>query len=195
MLSTYRTWKERIVSQCLEKRIALYSPHTSWDAVRGGVNDWLAKSIPHANSHIITKSQNSHLGDDVGEGRICDAGRPTTIAEAVELVKAHTGIPTVQLSLGVESTLKKEIKTFAVCAGSGASVLKGIDADLYITGEMSHHDVLDASQRNVSVILCNHSNSERGYLKEFKNILSNLLADDTIEIVIAQSDEDPLKTF
>ena len=34
-------WKERIVIQCLENRIALYSPHTSYDALKGGVNDWL----------------------------------------------------------------------------------------------------------------------------------------------------------
>ena len=33
--------QERIVIQCLVNRIALYSPHTALDAVRGGVNDWL----------------------------------------------------------------------------------------------------------------------------------------------------------
>ena len=34
-------WKERIVVKCIENRIAIYSPHTSYDAVKGGVNDWL----------------------------------------------------------------------------------------------------------------------------------------------------------
>ena len=34
-------FQERIVALCLENRIALYSPHTSFDAVAGGVNDWL----------------------------------------------------------------------------------------------------------------------------------------------------------
>merc|ERR550532_3957913 len=38
---TSKSWKERIVTKCLENRIALYSPHTSFDAVKGGVNDWL----------------------------------------------------------------------------------------------------------------------------------------------------------
>lgn len=31
-----------------------------------------------------------------------------------------------------------EIQTVAICAGSGAGVLKGVPADLYLTGEMSH---------------------------------------------------------
>lgn len=33
--------KERLVVQCLENRIAVFSPHTCYDAVSKGVNDWL----------------------------------------------------------------------------------------------------------------------------------------------------------
>lgn len=59
---------------------------------------------------------------------------------------------------------------------------------------MSHHDVLEAVHSNVNVILCNHSNSERGYLKEFKDTLAKLLNDDSIEILISETDADPLVT-
>ena len=34
-------WKERILVKAAENRIAIYSPHTSFDAIKGGVNDWL----------------------------------------------------------------------------------------------------------------------------------------------------------
>jgi putative NIF3 family GTP cyclohydrolase 1 type 2 len=34
------------------------------------------------------------------------------------------------------------VGSVAVCAGSGASVLAGVAADLFVTGEMSHHEVL-----------------------------------------------------
>lgn len=33
--------KEKIVVKCVENRIALFSPHTSYDAAVDGVNDWL----------------------------------------------------------------------------------------------------------------------------------------------------------
>lgn len=46
------------------------------------------------------------------------------------------------------------IKTVAICAGSGSSVLGPVQADLYFTGEMGHHDVLAALAKNTSVILC-----------------------------------------
>lgn len=50
-----------------------------------------------------------------------------------------------------ENTL---IKTVAICAGSGSSVLGPVKADLYFTGEMGHHDVLAALAQNTNVILC-----------------------------------------
>ena len=42
---TMRNEKERIIVKAIEKRIAIYSPHTSYDAVEGGVNDWLASGL------------------------------------------------------------------------------------------------------------------------------------------------------
>ncbi|XP_026685528.1 NIF3-like protein 1 [Diaphorina citri] len=52
------------------------------------------------------------------------------------------------------------INSIAVCAGSGGELLRGKKADLYITGEMSHHDVLDATHRGTTVLLLEHSDSE-----------------------------------
>lgn len=60
---------------------------------------------------------------------------------------------------------------------------------------MSHHDVLEAVHNNVNVILTNHSNSERGYLTEFKKTLAELLKDDSIEIHVSETDADPLVTY
>lgn len=82
----------------------------------------------------------------------------------------------------------------AVCAGSGASVLNGVRADLYLTGEMSHHDLLNATQKGIHVILCNHSDSERGFLRVFQNNLQSLLLDDKVEVVTSKIDKDPLET-
>ena len=35
------SWKERIVVKCIENRLAIFSPHTTYDTIEGGVNDWL----------------------------------------------------------------------------------------------------------------------------------------------------------
>lgn len=46
------------------------------------------------------------------------------------------------------------VSTIAICAGSGGGMLLGVDADVYFTGEMSHHEVLAAVQSGHNVILC-----------------------------------------
>ena len=42
---TQASWKERLIVECVESRIAVFSPHTSYDAVDGGVNDWLISAF------------------------------------------------------------------------------------------------------------------------------------------------------
>lgn len=42
---TKKSFQERIVVECLENKIAVFSPHTSLDALKGGVNDWLAEAF------------------------------------------------------------------------------------------------------------------------------------------------------
>lgn len=123
----------RLVSVCLENRIALFSPHTSWDNTRGAIGDWLVRALPHKESQIILPSPEN---SEIGTGRIAqvDSDSSITLADSIELVKKHTGIKTVQVAIGINNSLDSVINSFAVCPGSGSSVLKGIQADLYISG-------------------------------------------------------------
>lgn len=50
--------------------------------------------------------------------------------------------------------LDSHISKVSLCAGSGGSVVMNTDADLYFTGELSHHQVLAAMAKGISVILC-----------------------------------------
>lgn len=45
---TQQSWKEKLITECLERRIAVYSPHTTWDAAKDGVNSWLISAFGKA---------------------------------------------------------------------------------------------------------------------------------------------------
>lgn len=111
----------------------MYSPHTSWDNNRGAIGDWLARALPHKESRIILPSAEN---SEIGTGRIAevDSATPITLADAIERVKKHTGIKTVQVAIGVDSSLDSVIHSFGVCPGAGSSVLKGVKVDLFISG-------------------------------------------------------------
>uniref|UniRef100_A0A182RGK0 NIF3-like protein 1 n=1 Tax=Anopheles funestus TaxID=62324 RepID=A0A182RGK0_ANOFN len=184
---TQASWKERIIIDCIRNDIAIYSPHTSWDSVNNGVNDWLAASLPYDNCKPIHQNESFPA---YGSGRMCEiSGETINVRDAVQRIIKHTQMDCAMVSVtgGNENRI---IQKYAVCAGSGASVLKGVQADMYITGEMSHHEVLEATSNGTCVVLLGHSNSERGFLQTFKDILTKRLNQKTV-VHVSSSDRDP----
>ena len=59
---TSSKFKERIIVKMIENRIAVYSPHTAFDAVKNGVNDWLASGLGYAKVEPLQYSKASSSG-------------------------------------------------------------------------------------------------------------------------------------
>lgn len=119
--------------------------------------------------------------------------QPLPLSQLVLKVKQHLNLPHVRLASPFGKGEDPLIKTVSTCAGSGGSVLSGVKSDLYLTGEMSHHDVLDACSRGTAVILCDHTNTERGYLQQiYKGQLEAVLGGN-VQIVVSKTDRDPLQ--
>nr|XP_020667396.1 NIF3-like protein 1 [Pogona vitticeps]XP_020667397.1 NIF3-like protein 1 [Pogona vitticeps]XP_020667398.1 NIF3-like protein 1 [Pogona vitticeps] len=275
---TWKTWKERLVIRALENRVGIYSPHTAYDAVPHGVNNWLAKGLgactsvpiqpavaltyPTGGSYrvefsacpgenletvlsrvcalsevslvttvsarvdgeeqtrvslnctqqamlqvVALLSENSLLCQrteiiplekplisDTGMGRLCTLKEPVSTSVLVEQVKSHLRLPHVRLALGAGKSLESQVKVVALCAGSGSTILRGTESDLYLTGEMSHHDVLDAVSKGITVILCEHSNTERGFLLELQQTLAAYL-ENKVQVIVSERDKDPLQVL
>ncbi len=122
-------------------------------------------------------------------GRLVRLNEPLPIARAIELVKEHLKLKNVRLAT---SDTGRSVQTIGICAGSGASLLKKVKADLLLTGEMSHHEVLDAIHNGTHVILCEHSNTERGFLLKWKETIQAALGDG-VQITVSTVDRDPLE--
>ncbi len=61
--------------------------------------------------------------------------------------------------------------------------------DLYLTGELPHHDALAAAAAGVTVVCALHSNSERAALRRLKERIE---ADAPgLEVRVSESDRDP----
>lgn len=185
---TSKAWKERIIISCITNRIALYSPHTSFDTIVGGVNDWLLQPFGTGECKPLEINESG-----VGPGRVTTLHQPLPLNEVVEKLKSHLHLSHLRLALGMNVDKdKKVIETIAVCAGSGGSLLRNCKADLWITGELSHHEVLDAVHCNTSVILCEHSNTERGFLKDVFRAKLTTLLEHQVAVDVSEKDQDPL---
>lgn len=125
-------------------------------------------------------------------GRLIRLTEPMTLNCIVELVKCHLKLQHVRLATADNADNNTNVETIALCAGSGASLLKNVKADVFLTGEMSHHEVLDAVHRGTNVILCEHSNTERGFLSKWKEVLQLALGEG-VQIDVSLNDHDPLQ--
>lgn len=129
----------------------------------------------------------------VGLGRIVTFAAPLPLYEVVHRTKTHLDLNHIRLALSHKHTRDTKVGSIAVCAGSGSSVLKGCQTDVWITGEMSHHDVLDAINSGITVILCEHSNTERGFLRDWCQQLRSSVFEDQVHVDISELDKEPLR--
>ncbi|KAF9282737.1 hypothetical protein BGZ74_002089 [Mortierella antarctica] len=190
--------KQRMVLQCAAKGVSVYSPHTSCDSCEDGVNDWLLKGFGSSGTSMaFVPAENAPEGHELaGKGRIFTFHQPTPVSQVIEQIKSHLGMKHVRAAIHPKhASNERLISTVGVWAGSGSEMVNH-RADLFLTGEMGHHDVLEALEQNSTVVLCEHSNTERGYLSAtLKPKLEALLAQDggeAVEVVVSQTDKDPL---
>ena len=181
---------ERVLLRCAARGIAIFSPHTALDAAPEGVNDWLLDAFTLAERGPCLP----HPADPrFGQGRGGRLAEPLALADAVTLIKGHLGLAQVRVAAATGHVgAAKSIRSVAVCAGSGGSVFEKLSGfDLLLTGEMRHHDVRARAQSGSSVVLCDHTNTERGYLRLF----AEKLARETNHAAlfhVSQCDRDPL---
>lgn len=160
---------------------SVFCPHSSLDATWGGINDWLADGVMGPQKATAKVNVLGEIkGEAGGAGRIVTLDEPIPIEELVQRVKKHLSLSQVDVG---RPLAQKSIKSVAICAGAGGTLLSGVDADVYFTGEMQHHEVLGAVARGRYVILCGHTNTERGYLpilaKKLLDALSELARDES----------------
>lgn len=173
----------RTLLRAIRHGVAIWSPHTALDNIAGGINDWLAGLLGDAVSCTpIQPREDPH----VGAGRLVELAEAVTVDEMVARIKAGLGLPSLRVARGT-----RPIRTAAVCPGAGGSLFEALDGpDLYLTGEMRHHDVLAKLARGASVILTEHTNCERGYLP---HLAAQLQATHPgLAVVVSQRDADPL---
>lgn len=74
--------------------------------------------------------------------------------------------------------------------------MNNVNADILITGEFGHHEILHEVHRGMSVIITDHSNTERFYTKYFIEKFTEKLEkanENVVEFIVSETDRDPLQ--
>jgi len=132
-----------------------------------------------------------------GAGRIGTLARPATVKSVITKLKKATGSRCIRLASPVPSAnadgsgvLVRHVAIFTGSGRSGWRAALSAGAALYVTGEMGHHDALDATESGLTVVCLGHGSSERLGIRTFARQVNEALGG-KLTVIDSTEDRDP----
>lgn len=159
-----------------EAGICCFAMHTNFDTI-GGMAKVAAHMMRLKNAQVL---EETNAGEGIGQIGLLD--HSMTVAELAAHVKTTFDIPNVM----VFGDVNRMVEKIAISPGSGKSVIdvcvaKG--ADCLITGDIGHHEGLDAIESGLTIIDASHYGIEKIFLQFMYDYLKDFCID--VEIIIA----------
>jgi dinuclear metal center YbgI/SA1388 family protein len=182
----------RILWRAMQHSIAIYSPHTAWDNAHEGINRQLAGLLhlgnlrplvplnraansQNGNSQTGKVKQGTSLDDpmerELGCGVIGEFAKPVRIDDLVE----RLGVSIRGMSVRCTDSGERLVNRIGIVCGSGGSMLSkaaGERCDLFLTGEATYHQCLEAEARGVAMLMIGHFASEAFSMRKLADLLA-----------------------
>ena len=173
--------------------ITAYSIHTNFDSKNEfGMGDIVTKQFDFKNINNIKTLDIINDSND-GLGKIVELNDYISIDFIIEQLINKFDIKERLITYySNKNSNEKFIKKIAILPGSGRDYVNNLidkDVDLYISSDLSHHDVLDLYENNISYINCTHYGLEKLFIYFIKDVLLNeyIDKDENINILIYEN--------
>lgn len=166
----------RRVFRLIQNDICYYAMHTNFDVM--GMADAAADEIKLQNSQVLNVTYEDDISKE-GCGRVGRLSKKMSLAECAQLVKNAYQVPNVR----VFGELADMVEVAAVMPGSGGSYIKDAlqaGADVMITGDIDHHEGIDAVAQGLNVIDAGHYGIEKLFIPYMQEFLQRELQGVTI---------------
>ena len=146
--------------------IAYYAMHTNFDVM--GMADAAADEIGLKKRTVLDITFEDEIAKE-GFGRVGKLPHIMTLKECADYVKQCFHMEHVT----VYGDMEMMMETAAICPGSGKSMIHAAvsqGADVLITGDIDHHDGIDANAQGLQIIDAGHFGIEKifvPYMKEY----------------------------
>ncbi len=159
----FSKYPANLIQKMIQKNISNIAMHTNFDQT-------------HLNEYVATEVLGYKIAQKDGFVAYLDVDEEFDVfAKKVALA---FGLPHARC---VKSSSR--VKRVALTTGSGCSLLKSIDADCFLTGDVKYHDAMEAKSIKLSLIDIGHFESEHFFAQILHRHLKNL----GLEAIIASS--------
>lgn len=177
----------RLVWELLTHRIAIYSPHTSFDSALYGINQSLAEGLGLIDTQPLSVPADAPPG--TGTGRIGRVQPEVSLRTMAERLKRFLVLPGLQYV----GPLDRPIERVAIACGAAGELLtsaRRAGCHLLVLGETNLHTCLEAQATGVALLLPGHYASERFAVEDLAERLGALFGD--VEVWASSVERDPL---
>ena len=181
----------RRIIRLIQNDISYYAMHTNCDVCI--MNDVAAEMIGLSKEDVLEEvGKNPETGKAAGIGTVGDLKEPVTVRELAERVKEVFGISHVR----VTGDLERMVQRAAISTGAGKSMAeyarqKG--AQVFISGDLDHHTVIDMLDQGMQIIDAGHYGTEH-FMAEYMFTYLQKQFGDMVDIVQAK-ETDPFITI
>lgn len=158
----------------IREGIGVYAAHTCFDKAPGGNSDYLMKAVGCSFPEELAG----------GIARIGRLDRPVSFDEFISDVNAACNYE----GLKIQGDSRREIGTVALCTGAGGEYVYDAvraGADVYISGDIKHHDAQAAKDLGICLIDAGHFGTEWQFVP---NMASQLREDRRVTAEILRSE-------
>ncbi len=156
----------RRVCELIRNDISYYAMHTNFDVM--GMADAAADELSLKDRRVLDVTYEDDISKE-GCGRVGELKDSMRVEALAGLVKEKFHVPNVR----VFGDLDSPVRTVAVMPGSGGGFIQdalAAGADAMITGDVGHHEGIDAVAQGLAVIDAGHYGIEKlfiSYMEEF----------------------------
>lgn len=150
----------RRVVKLLQNDISYYAMHTNFDIM--GMADAAADEICLRDRQVLTITYEDEIAKE-GIGRYGKLPRIMTLEECASYIKQAFALESIKI-YGEPQTV---VECAAISPGSGKSMIKPAvlaGADVLITGDIDHHEGLDALAQELAIIDAGHYGLEKIFI-------------------------------
>ena len=170
------------IIELIKANISVYAAHMNFDLADGGNIDYLTLKLK-------LKNVQKFCGDTVGSyGELSEI---VSFEELCQYVKSSFAISNMDV-VGSKSAI---IKKVGICCGAGFSVETIEEAfkqgcDVFISGDVKHHEALYACERGICLIDAGHYGTEKFFVQNFTEKLDATIGKE-VEIIASELNIDP----
>ena len=171
----------RYAVDLIRKGISVYSCHTNFDRMAGGMNDEIGRLLGVKEINIA--------GED-GYARCGDLPEPMAFDVFCGHVAKCLGLDAHTFRLAGRAPQK--VKRVCWCGGAGAefaSGMKNTGSDIFVTGDLKYHTAKEAAERGLTILDIGHFGSEKCFVGRMTELLMENMPEGT-EVYQHLIDED-----